>query len=273
MSSKEIILGRFNKAAHTYDRAAYLQKEIANRLIERLQLLREKPKVIVDCGTGTGALLQKLGALAPDALRIGVDFAFNMCQKVEATPGIHLLCADAHYLPLEDACADWVVGNCFLQWSDPDFFFAEAKRVLKPGGVLFLSTFGPDTLMECKRAWAEVDTHPHVHDFADMHDLADILLKQGFEDPVADRELIKTTFEKPIDLLMDLKELGAQNVHPNRQQTLMGKHKLQKFFDAYLQQAGGQTPLTATYEVLYLHANKRKPVDYDGPRPLEVRHL
>jgi len=37
--------------------------------------------------------------------------------------------------------------------------------VLRPGGLLTFASFGPDTLMELRRAWAAVDDHVHVGRF------------------------------------------------------------------------------------------------------------
>ena len=50
---KKEIAQSFNQAAQTYDNAAYLQHEVADRLIERLEYISIKPKLILDLGTGT----------------------------------------------------------------------------------------------------------------------------------------------------------------------------------------------------------------------------
>ena len=67
-----------------------------------------------------------------------------------------------------------------LQWcNEPDAVFRECRRVLKPGGLLTFTTFGPDTLVELRRAWAAADGRTHVNRFIDMHDLGDALLRAG----------------------------------------------------------------------------------------------
>ena len=55
LDEKKIVF-RFNKAAHTYDRAAVLQRTVGSALLERLQGIRLQPQTILDLGCGTGHL-------------------------------------------------------------------------------------------------------------------------------------------------------------------------------------------------------------------------
>ena len=66
-------------------------------------------------------------------------------------------------------------------------------RLLRPGGLLLFTTFGPDTLKELRAAWQAADGGVHVHDFIDMHDLGDALVHQGFAEPVVDTERFAVT--------------------------------------------------------------------------------
>ena len=53
--------------------------------------------------------------------------------------------------------------------------FAEFRRVLKVGGLLSFTTFGPDTLREMRAAFAGIDGSTHTNRFVDMHDIGDML--------------------------------------------------------------------------------------------------
>ena len=67
--------------------------------------------------------------------------------------------ADAEQLPLRDASVDLVYSNVALQWcNDLEGVFREINRVLRPGGLLMFTTFGPDTLSELRVSWAAADS-------------------------------------------------------------------------------------------------------------------
>ena len=57
---KHRIISSFNEAAITYDTAAFLQREVGDRLLERLDFMSINPAVILDLGAGTGCFTEKL---------------------------------------------------------------------------------------------------------------------------------------------------------------------------------------------------------------------
>lgn len=262
LPDKRLVRAAFEKAASRYDEAAVLQREIGTRLLERLELMKITPQRVLEVGSGTGFCSTQLAARYPQARLIALDIAHGMLQhtrqrfgwwqRQRRRPGF--VCADAEALPLADASVDLVFSNVTIQWcSDPDTTFAEFRRVLKPGGLLLFSTFGPDTLKELRAAWRAVDAAMHVNAFVDMHDLGDGLLRNGFADPVMDREDIVLTYQDARTLMSDLKTIGAHNVNRGRHSGLTGKNKLNAMLAAYEQfRRDGRLP--ASYEIVYGHA-------------------
>ena len=57
MLDKHITRLHFERAAKSYDGAAVLQREIAKRLVQRLDYIKLQPKRVLDVGCGTGYVL------------------------------------------------------------------------------------------------------------------------------------------------------------------------------------------------------------------------
>ena len=248
----------FEKAAPDYDRAAVLQREIAKRMEERLDYVRLEPGVVLDLGSGTGYAVDALQRRYRKARVIALDFALAMLRIARRRGSVlrrpRCVCADAEALPLTDACVDLIFSNATLQWcNDLDRTFRELARVLKPGGLLMFTSFGPDTLRELRDAWATVDGYRHVSPFPDMHDVGDALVRARFAEPVMDAEHLTVTYEAVRSLMSDLKVLGTRNATVERPRGLTGPGRLRSLERAYeMHRRDGRLP--ATYEVVYGHA-------------------
>ena len=253
----------FERAAETYDKAAVLQREVADRLLERLDLLTMKPARVLDVGSGTGYCTRALRRRYRGARVLALDIAFPMLQRARAnTPwwrrllgkDASRLCADAEVLPLATASVDMLVSNLTLQWCDPARAFAEFRRVLRPGGVLMFTTFGPDTLKELRAAWRAVDASLHVHPFFDMHDIGDALVHAGLAEPVMDVECVTLTYADPVEVMRDIKRIGAHNAAYGRARGLTGRQHFAGMRAAYRQWENADGCVPATYEVVFGHA-------------------
>jgi malonyl-CoA O-methyltransferase len=248
----------FERAATAYDQAAVLQREIADRMLERLECVRLDPRVILDLGTGTGYAIEALRRRFRKAHILAVDFAIAMLHRARHRGSWlnrpRCVCADVEALPIADATVDLVFSNATLQWcNDLPNTFGELLRVLRPGGLLMFTTFGPDTLRELREAWATVDGHTHVSPFADMHDIGDALMRARFADPVMEAERLTVTYRGLADLMWDLKVLGAGNATTGRPRGLTGRRRLARVEHAYEgHRRDGRLP--ASYEVVYGHA-------------------
>jgi len=247
----------FDRAAATYDAAAVLHAEVRNSLLERLKLTALQPRAVLDAGAGTGLGSRALKRRYPRALVIALDSSQGMLhaaarQQLWLRPFARA-CADAERLPLANASIDLIVSNLMLQWCDPDAVFAEFRRVLAPQGLLTFSAFGPDTLRELRLAWAEVDSRSHVHQFIDMHDLGDALVRSGFASPVLDVERLTLKYLTVRAVAADLKATGARNAARDRAKGLTTPRKFAAMQTAYEKfRQDGRLP--ATYEVVFAHA-------------------
>jgi malonyl-CoA O-methyltransferase len=266
----------FGRAAATYDAAAVLQREVGARMAARLDVVKLAPATILDAGCGTGEAIGALGLRYPAARVVALDLALPMAAAARervrggrsllrrllpwgrnengATPGF--VCGDIGALPFAAAAFELVWSNLALQWvNELPGAFGELRRVLRVGGLLSFTTFGPDTLREIRAAFATVDGYTHTNRFADMHDIGDMLVHAGFGDPVIDMETITLTYGDARAMLAELKAIGATNATQGRGRGLMGKARLAQAL-ARLEALASEGRIPATFEVIYGHAWK-----------------
>ena len=250
----------FSRAASTYDAAAALPAEVRQRLMESLDYLEARsPEAVLDVGAGTGHASALIRKRWPKAQVIALDLALPMLQQAKRQAGwwkpFQRVCADAAALPLADNSVDVIFSNLCLPWTDDlPAVFAGFRRVLKPGGLLLCSTFGPETLAELDEAFRAVDAHAHVSRFAPIAQFGDALMMAGFRDPVLDRDMFTLTYDDLPALMRELRALGATNARVDRRRTLTGRGRFAAAAAAYepLRRADGTLP--SSWEVLYAHA-------------------
>jgi malonyl-CoA O-methyltransferase len=249
----------FSAAAPRYEASARLQRVVRDELLERLDLLRMRPARVLDLGAGLGQAARALATRYPRAEVVALDLALGMLAGAagpgEEAPPFSRVAADAAALPLADGSVDMIVSSLMLQWcNDPDLVLRECRRVLRRGGVLHLATFGPDTLVELRRAWEAADgRHAHVSRFVDMHDLGEAMVRAGFAEPVLDVERHVLHYPDARDLMRDLKAIGAHNATAGRPHGLTGRASFARMLQAY-ERYRADDRLPASYEVVYAQA-------------------
>lgn len=257
---RRVVARDFDTAAATYDRVAVLQRTVLERLLERLDMIRIDPRVILDLGSGSGGAARHLARRYRQALVLQMDIARGMLLHARKRSWRwfsrqRYIQADALALPLAPASVDFAFSNLMLQWIDrPEQVFTELRRSLRPAGLVQFASFGPDTLQELRESWSAVDDTPHVSPFIDMHNIGDALVRAGFVDPVMEAEHIRLTYPDCYALMRELQQLGAQNALTTRRRSLTGRHRLQGMVAAYEQFRDQDHRLPATFEVVYGHA-------------------
>ena len=193
-SSKAWLAGVFDRAAPTYDRVGDNYHDHFGELLVGLAGVDLGDRVLdVACGRGA--------SLVPAARRagqsggvLGVDLSPEMvaaCAQELAGAGVagEARVMDAEHLALADGTFDVVLcGFGMFFFPDPEAAVAEMFRVVRPGGVVAVSTWGPD---DERWSWEDdllgslkADRRAVVRPFDDPRDLAALLGGAGFVDLV-----------------------------------------------------------------------------------------
>ena len=293
---------RGDKVRRTFDRVAsafaesdFLYREMARRMDERLELVRIAPSRILDAGCGLGSDRSHLTRRYPEALWLGLDQSLGMLRygaqadNPSGRPAMGFLqrllrsmtpvkkptnalrvvgALDA--LPLAGQQIDFIWSNAALHWlNDLPLALKEFNRVLKVGGLLMFSTFGPDTLKELRGALLAAAGHgqqaARIYDFIDMHDVGDMLVHAGFSDPVMDMETLTLTYADPWQALRELQQAGSMAPYPPIA-GLTPRAFWERVFEHWLPNREGRYPLT--FELVQGHAWKVAPRQHDDGRAI-----
>jgi len=270
------VLSLFSRPARI-NPSDFLRREVAQRMHERLQLVKIAPKQVLDAGCGAGPDLALLQKTYPAAQILGIDAVPAMAASARAPApstrslnqmlsrllpakaGVDIVCGDFGNLPFGANSLDLLWSNLALHWHpQPDRVFAEWRRALRVDGLLMFSCFGPDTFAELRTAFAALDETPHTLPFVDMHDFGDQLVEAGFSTPVMDMERITVTYDSAASLLADVRAFGG-NPLATRRRGLIGRAAWQRMLDAF---EAGRRPdgkLGLSFEVIYGHAFRPAP--------------
>ncbi|MGQ3133668.1 MAG: class I SAM-dependent methyltransferase [Flavobacteriales bacterium] len=109
-------------------------------LIAFLRDLATHPATLWDCGTGNGQLA---AALAPYFGRVlATDISENQLKNALQLPNIHYSRQAAESTDFDAQSVDMITVAQAIHWFDFDRFYAEVRRVARPGALLVLAGYG-----------------------------------------------------------------------------------------------------------------------------------
>lgn len=266
---RELLVRRRNRHAADAAQHVFLLERVADDLAERLSAVRRAFPVTVDLGAHDGTLSRRLRGLP------GIDTIVSAERSVALLDGCPRprVQADEELLPFRDASLDLIVSALALQFvNDLPGVLAQARRALKPDGLFLASLLGGRTLSELRAAFITAEDEleggagPRVAPFADVRDLGALLQRTGFALPVVDSETVSVTYRTPLDLMRDIKAMGASNVLAARPRTPMKRRTLLRAAEVYQERfaaPGGR--VAATFEILTMtgwapHASQQQPL-------------
>ena len=258
---RQLVRTRRDRAATNFADYAFLYDEVAERLIERLELMqRGFPRALV-LGSRTGGMMERLQGRFGIETLVQSEFSEQMARRA---CGLSVV-ADEEFLPFADASLDLVISPLTLHTTnDLPGVLAQIRRVLKPDGLLLAGLFALGTLAPLRDAFLAAEaalgqgSSPHVAPFTDVRDGGALLQRAGFALPVADAESVTVTYQNPMRLLADLHGMGEASVLAGRSRQNLRRDVL---FETVQRLAGQAIP----FEIVFLtgwapHESQQQPL-------------
>lgn len=180
---------------------------------------------------------------------------------------------DEEFLPIKKSSLDIIISFFNLHSSNdiPGILF-QINQSLKPNGLFMGCLFVGDTLKELRFCLAKAEEEitkgisPRISPFADLQDLSNLLQRANFNLPVADIDRHKVTYDNPIKLMNDLREMGETNILKEKQKTFFRKDVLERSMEIYKENFSLENQkIFATFEIAWLigwkyHDSQQKPL-------------
>jgi SAM-dependent methyltransferase len=183
---------------------------------------------------------------------------------------------DDEVLDLAPGAHDLIVHALALHWADdPVGQLVQARRALRPDGLLIAVTLGGQTLTELRQALATAEARrrgglsPRVAPMGEIRDLGALLQRAGFALPVADGFTRRVSYASPLHLMHDLRAMGETNALADRERRFTARSVLWEaaaiYADAFPDPDAPDGRVTATFDFVCLTGWAPGP---DQPQPL-----
>ncbi|SFD63284.1 malonyl-CoA O-methyltransferase [Paenibacillus catalpae] len=265
---------QFNRSADgSYDVHADVQRmmavQLAKSLIERLGKRNTDGLKLLEVGCGTGALTEMLANQWPRASITALDIAPAMIKAAKQR-NIASQSADLRFIQADvetwasgvsSDSFDLIVSSACFQWlSHPRQTLNHLRQILRPGGLLVFTTFGPETFRELHQAFEVVylanGMKPQRHglSFLSASQWNNVLLEAGFSNIHCQQETQMETYATPRAFLQSVKAMGASTSEANKIDGLSARRLFANMYKEYEERYSTQGGVVSTYELLLIEA-------------------
>lgn len=180
--------------------------------------------------------------------------------------------ADEENLPFKTGCFDLIVSGLSLQWTnDLPGALKQIRQLLAPDGFFIACLTGGLSLIELRTVFAQAEEEitggvsPRVFPFVEIKDVGHLLQRAGFALPVADVDSLTIRYNSLLDLIIDLKKMGAGNILSQRSRKPMTYNILKRASEIYVEKFSDKDGrIRASFEIIWLagwapHESQQQP--------------
>jgi len=217
----------------------YIRDEVANRLVDRLDDIRQEAgfPLALDIGSGAGHVyraicsddsLDGIGGIGGIRKLVQIDSNEDMLRRDERSGRVvegkercdtyRMVADEEDILQFPDGTFDLVISSMALhRVNDLPKLFSEVRRVLKDDGCFMFAMIGGSSLMELRSSLvlAEMEREggisPHIHPMVDVSDVGNLLSSAGFQLPTIDVDTISVGYSDSFLLMEHLQRMGENN--------------------------------------------------------------
>lgn len=255
---RRLLRARRNRAGPHFAASRFLFEAAGERLLDRLADIRRTFPITINLGCHDGHLTAGLRGRAGIERIIQLELSDQLAAQAAKHGAVAV--ADEEFLPLAPQSVNLIISNLALHWvNDLPGALLQARSALKPDGLFLAALFGGDTLFELRRCLMEAELElcggvaPRLSPLAEVRDAGGLLQRAGFALPAVDRDVITVSYQSPLQLLQDLRLMGATNATHNRPRTPLRRAVLMNALERYqrlFSEADGR--VSATFEILFL---------------------
>ncbi|MGE0845305.1 MAG: methyltransferase domain-containing protein [Flavobacteriaceae bacterium] len=246
--------------------ADFLLARVADDLGARLSAVERRFGTAVDLFGATGAVAAAIegSGRAERVIRVETDAGWLEGGGIVA---------DAERLPLAAQSVDLAVSAFGLQWvNDLPGVLRGIREALRPDGLLLLALAGGDTLSELRLSLVEAETElsggaaPRVAPMVDIRSLGALAQAAGLALPVCDVERLVVRYDGALELMRDLRGMGATSPLAERSRKPLRRAVLMRACEIYAERfADPDGRVRATFDILHLsgwapHESQQKPL-------------
>ncbi|MDD6210648.1 MAG: malonyl-ACP O-methyltransferase BioC [Bacteroidales bacterium] len=250
MSNKELLQKRFGKALNTYNDHAVVQFHIHDKLLSFLSKGEKKHfNRSIEIGCGSGELTKRI----LHSFSIEEVYLNDICKKWENVLERNMKGSfkkfyhcDGEDFPFEMEF-DLITSASAMQWfHNPKFFIEKCASHIPRGGVLLLSTFGPENFREIKHITGKGLLYPSISQLQEW-------LSPYFKIHILKDELYPLYFSSSLEVLKHMKNTGVTGTGTSHWSKKEFSDFCLRYEHLFLHTEKG---VSLTYHPIYIYATK-----------------